>query len=226
MSNVEWPAEKIERRKVADLVPYALNAREHSNEQIAQIKASIESFGLTFAPLVDENNVLIAGHGRVLALQQMRVAECPVIVARGWTEDQKKAYRIADNQHGLNSTWNEDYLKREIFELKAHEFDFEAIGFDPEQVVQFIAPGGQQQQQTPDPYADSLVTFSFGDYKARVSKELYAHFTSAVERAKQAGNFSIDSVIKSWMPSTEPRVQSTIVSTVAPPKPAPTTEGF
>ena len=81
-----WPADAVERRPVALLIPSARNARTHSEAQVAQIAASIREWGWTVPVLVDEHGTLIAGHGRLLAARQLGLAEVPVVVARGWTE--------------------------------------------------------------------------------------------------------------------------------------------
>ncbi len=125
----EWPADRVERRPVADLVPYARNSRTHSDEQIAQIAASIKEWGWTVPILVDKDGGIIAGHGRVLAARKLGIAEVPVMVARGWTDAQKKAYVIADNQLALNAGWDKDMLKVELGELKGLDFDLALIGF-------------------------------------------------------------------------------------------------
>ena len=89
---VEWPADKVERRPIDALIPYARNARTHSEEQVAQIAASIREWGWTVPVLVDETGGIIAGHGRVLAARKLGLAEVPVMVAAGWSEAQKRAY--------------------------------------------------------------------------------------------------------------------------------------
>lgn len=124
-----WPADKVERRKVASLVPYARNARTHSPEQVDQIAASIREWGWTTPVLIDEKSTIIAGHGRVLAAQKLGVDEIPVMVAKGWTEAQRKAYTIADNQLGLTSGWNDDLLKVEIEDLLSQDFDVSILGW-------------------------------------------------------------------------------------------------
>jgi ParB-like chromosome segregation protein Spo0J len=113
----KWPAEKIERRKVADLIPYARNARTHSEQQVAQIAASIKEWGWTTPLLVDEDNGIIAGHGRVMAAQKLGIDEIPVMIAKGWSDAQKRAYILADNQLALNAGWDSELLKLELLEL-------------------------------------------------------------------------------------------------------------
>ena len=117
-TEARWPADAVERRPVAALVPYARNARTHSDEQVAQIAASIREWGWTMPVLVDEAGTIIAGHGRVLAAQSLGIAEVPVMVAAGWSEAQKRAYVIADNKLALNAGWDEELLPVELGDLK------------------------------------------------------------------------------------------------------------
>jgi ParB-like chromosome segregation protein Spo0J len=126
---MDWPADKVNRRPVADLVPYARNARTHSDEQVAQIAASIREWGWTVPVLVDEGNTIIAGHGRILAAQKLGLTDVPVMVANGWTEAQKRAYVIADNKLALNAGWDSDMLAAEIAEIDASDLDLTLLGF-------------------------------------------------------------------------------------------------
>src|ERR1700692_1933244 len=104
----KWPADKIELWPLERLVPYARNARTHTEAQIAQIAASINEWGWTVPVLVDESGMLIAGHGRVLAARKLGLSEVPVVVARAWTESKKRSYRLADNKLPLNAGWAAD----------------------------------------------------------------------------------------------------------------------
>jgi DNA modification methylase len=124
-----WPADAVERRPVASLVPYARNARTHSPEQVAQVAASIREWGWTTPVLVDEQSNIIAGHCRVLAAQRLGLTEVPVMVARGWSEAQKQAYVIADNKLALNAGWDENLLRIELGELKGLGADLGLTGF-------------------------------------------------------------------------------------------------
>ena len=108
--DARWPADAVKRFKIDKLIPYARNARTHSPEQIEQIAASIREWGFTVPVLIDEAGMIIAGHGRVLAAQQLGLLEVPVIVARGWTDAQKRAYVIADNKLTENGGWDDDLL--------------------------------------------------------------------------------------------------------------------
>ena len=133
----EWPADKVERRKVAELVPYARNSRTHSDAQVAQIAASIREWGWTTPVLVDEEGGIIAGHGRVMAAQRLGIEEVPCMVARGWTDAQRRAYVIADNKLAMNAGWDEDLLRVELGELEGMEFDLGLTGFDDEELEGF-----------------------------------------------------------------------------------------
>ena len=128
MGNGHWPADQVERRPVAALVPYARNARTHTDAQVAQIAASIREWGWTNAVLVGEDGTIIAGHGRVLAAQRLGIAEVPVMVARGWSEAQRRAYVIADNAIPLNAGWDLDKLKIELADLSVAGFDLDLVG--------------------------------------------------------------------------------------------------
>lgn len=125
-----WPADRVERRDIESLIPYARNARTHSDEQIAQIAASMKEWGWTNPVLVDEAGMIIAGHGRVMAARKLGLTEVPVMVAVGWTEAQKRAYVLADNQLALNAGWDMSVLTNELQGLKEWDFDLSLLGFN------------------------------------------------------------------------------------------------
>lgn len=120
---------KIVYRPHRELVPYARNAMEHSETQVNQIVASIEEFGWTNPILIDESGEIIAGHGRVLAAEQMGYDPVPTITLAGLTAEQKRAYRLADNQLSRNAGWDEKLLISEISDLQELDFDIGLIGF-------------------------------------------------------------------------------------------------
>ena len=132
MSN--WPADRVERRPVASLIPYARNSRTHSDEQVAQIAASISEWGWTVPVLIDPDGGIIAGHGRILAAQRLGLSDVPCMTADGWTEAQKRAYVIADNKLALNAGWDSDALRIELSELQGLDFDLGLTGFDPSEI--------------------------------------------------------------------------------------------
>lgn len=121
---------KIETRLVADLIPYAANSRTHSDAQVAQIAASIKEFGWTNPILIDGDNTIIAGHGRLLAARKLGMEEVPAIILDHLSKAQQRALVIADNQLALNAGWDIDMLKAEIEDLNLEGFDLGLLGFD------------------------------------------------------------------------------------------------
>ena len=126
---------KIVYKKTEDLIPYARNSRTHDESQVAQIAASIKEFGWTNPILLDGENGIIAGHGRVLAAQKLSESKVPTIELAHMTDTQKKAYIIADNQLALNAGWDKEILGLEIEELKEEGFNIDLIGFDSKFLV-------------------------------------------------------------------------------------------
>lgn len=121
---------------VADLIPYALNSRTHSDEQVAQLAASIREFGFTNPVLIDEQNNLIAGHGRLLAARKLKMNKVPAIVVSGLDDRKRRALVIADNKLALNAGWDENALRVELEELAA---DFgELMGFSEDELVALL----------------------------------------------------------------------------------------
>lgn len=129
-----WPADKVERRPIADLIPYARNARTHSDAQVAQIAASITEWGWTTPVLVDETGSIIAGHGRVMAARKLGLSDVPVMVAAGWTEGQKRAYVLADNKLALNAGWDDVLLASELVALGEDGFNLNLVGFSDQEL--------------------------------------------------------------------------------------------
>ncbi|MBW6401447.1 site-specific DNA-methyltransferase [Roseomonas sp. HJA6] len=133
------PDLRVETMPVAALAPYAANARLHPTEQVAQLAASIAEFGFNVPVLVDDAGVLIAGHGRILAAKALGLQEVPAIRLGHLTEAQARAYRLADNQLALNSTWDESLLAAELRALRTEEFDLGLIGFDGTMLDRLLA---------------------------------------------------------------------------------------
>jgi ParB-like chromosome segregation protein Spo0J len=120
---------QIVMRLVEALIPYARNARTHSDAQVAQIAGSIKEFGFTNPVLMDGENGIIAGHGRVLAARKLGMVEVPCIELAHLTPAQRRAYIIADNKLALNAGWDEELLKIELGELRLEGFDLSLTGF-------------------------------------------------------------------------------------------------
>ena len=123
-----------------DLLPYAMNSRTHSDEQVAQIAASIKEFGFTNPILIDDAAGIIAGHGRLMAAKRLNLNEVPTITLEGLTEAQKKAYVIADNKLALNAGWDTDALTAELRRLQGLDFNLDLIGFDSDELAQLLEP--------------------------------------------------------------------------------------
>ena len=128
------PADKVEKWKISKLIPYARNARTHSDEQVGQIAASSKEWGWTTPVLVDEQGGIIAGHGRTLAAQKLGITDVPVMVAKGWSDAKKRAYVLADNKLALNAGWDNEMLALELGEIGELGFNVELIGFDPSEL--------------------------------------------------------------------------------------------
>ena len=124
----------------ADIIPYAMNSRTHSDDQVNQVAASIKEFGFTNPILVDEFNVIIAGHGRLLAAKKLGLDQVPTITLEGLTEAQRKAYVIADNKLALKAGWDDQALQAELERLKELDFDLELTGFDPDELAKLLEP--------------------------------------------------------------------------------------
>jgi len=120
--------------KTVDLKPYENNARYHSPDQIKLVENSIKEFGFTNPILIDENNNIIAGHGRLSAALDLGMVEVPCIVLRGLNDTEVAAYRLADNKIALNSDWNFDLLKIEFEGLIDSDYDIALTGFDNDEI--------------------------------------------------------------------------------------------
>lgn len=125
---------QITYKPIKDLIPYARNSRTHSDAQVAQIAASIKEFGWTNPVLLDGENGIIAGHGRLLAAQKLGQMEVPTIELSHMTDAQKRAYVIADNKLALNAGWDNDMLFAEFMELKDAGYDLELTGFTDDEI--------------------------------------------------------------------------------------------
>lgn len=137
-----WAADRVERWPIGRLTPYANNARTHSPAQIRQIADSMRQWGWTMPCLVDEAGMLLAGHARVAAAKLLEFREVPVMVAVGWSEAQKRAYVLADNQLALNAGWDSALLSGELSFLKDANFKLTLIGFSGADLRQYLNGGG------------------------------------------------------------------------------------
>jgi DNA modification methylase len=150
----ENPADKVEKWDIEKLIPYARNARTHSEEQIGQIAASIREWGWTTPVLVDESGGIIAGHGRTMAAKRLGIREIPVMVATGWSEAKKRAYVLADNKLAINAGWDESMLALELKELGDLGFDLDLTGFSLDEINALtpleVEPGLTDEDAVPE----------------------------------------------------------------------------
>jgi len=128
-------SEKIQLKKTTDLTPYLQNSRVHTTEQIQQICDSIVEFGFTNPILIDDKNEIVAGHARVEAAKKLTLEKVPTISVAHLTQEQKRAYVIADNQLALNADWDFVTLQNEVLELAAEEFDLALLGFTDAEIA-------------------------------------------------------------------------------------------
>lgn len=162
-SNRPWPAEKIEHWPTAKLKPYDRNSRGHTEGDVGRIAASIERFGFTLPILVDERGQIIAGHARHRAAQKLKLATVPVIVAKGWSDDEKAAYCIADNQLAARATWDVGILEEELRRLQGQHFDLGVLGFDLRELNRLLAPNGGQTNPDSVPAVQERAVTRVGD---------------------------------------------------------------
>jgi DNA modification methylase len=130
---------QIEKRPIEKLIPYTRNARTHSDEQIAQVAASIAEFGWTNPLLVGGDGIVIAGHARLAAARRLGMTEVPVIVLDHLTETQRRALVLADNRLALSAGWDEEMLRVELESLKEDAFDLDLVGFSDEELEELLA---------------------------------------------------------------------------------------
>ena len=136
---LSWLADKIERWPTARLVPYARNARTHSDAQVAQIAASIAEFGFTNPILAGSDGVIVAGHGRLAAAQKLGLELVPVVVLDHLTPTQRRALVIADNRIAENAGWDDELLRVELEALQDEGFDLDLTGFDADALAELLA---------------------------------------------------------------------------------------
>jgi len=145
---VTWLVEK--------LIPFARNARTHSDEQVAQIAASIAEFGWTNPILAGADGIVIAGHARLLAARKLGLTEVPVIVLDHLTDTQRRALVLADNRLALNAGWDEELLRLELIDLKGQEFNLDLLGFDASELADITLGRDVDQPEYDESAADDV----------------------------------------------------------------------
>lgn len=151
---------KVEQLPTEKLIPYARNTRTHSDEQVAQIAASIREFGFTNPVLIDAQDGIIAGHGRVMAARKLGLEKVPCIRLAHLSDAQRRAYVIADNKLALNAGWDEELLAVELADLREMDFDLGLTGFDEDELNALLAEktieGNTNPDDVPEPPAEPV----------------------------------------------------------------------
>lgn len=139
---------QVEQIAIERLIPYAKNARTHSEAQVAQIAASIREFGFCNPVLIDGEDGIIAGHGRVMAARQLGMADVPCVRLGHLTDTQRRAYILADNRLALSAGWDEAMLALELSALRIDGFDLDLTGFEDDEISSLMAEATQLQEKT------------------------------------------------------------------------------
>jgi DNA modification methylase len=179
---------ELEWRPVSDIIPYARNARTHSDEQVAEIAASISEFGWTNPLLVDGENGVIAGHGRLSAARKLGYEEVPCIELSGLTERQKQAYILADNRLAQNAGWDTEVLASELSDLQSADFDLELLGFGEDELNALLAEstpeGDTDEDEAPEPEDNPVTeqgdTWLLGKHRVRCGDSTSADDVAAL----------------------------------------------
>ena len=150
---------KIIEKEIGELTAYENNSRTHSDEQINQIIASINEFGFTNPLLINPDNGVIAGHGRLTAAIELDMDKVPCIVLEGLTEAQERAYVIADNQLATNAHWDYELLAFEMDKLSEFQFDISLLGFSNDE-LDLIKNGWDAEFELPEKESDDLFKIS------------------------------------------------------------------
>jgi len=185
---------QIEISLISDLIPYANNARTHSDEQVTQIASSIKEFGFNNPILIDKDNGVIAGHGRLEAAKKLGYKEVPTIKLEHLTDTQRKAFILADNRIALNSGWDTTLLSLELKELDT-ELDLTSLGFDAKELAALLAPeqveGNTDEDSVPD-VPEEPITKPGDIYKLGNHRLMCGDSTSITDVDKLLDNNKID----------------------------------
>jgi hypothetical protein len=150
---------QITYKSTDDLIPYVNNSRTHSDEQVSQVASSIKEFGFTNPILLDGDNGIIAGHGRLMAAKKLGLKEVPTIELSHLTEAQRKAYVIADNKLALNASWDNEILALELKDLAELGYDLGFTGFNPDEIKAFDLDDAKETSSDDDnPYTDKITS--------------------------------------------------------------------
>lgn len=192
----------VEYLRVSDLIPYARNSRTHTDEQVAQVAASIREFGFANPILISERNDIIAGHCRAKAAAKLGMDLVPCIRLGHLTEAQRKALVIADNRLALNARWDVDMLALELVELKSADLDLQVLGFNDAELAGLLDSG----ESSADPNREWKGMPEFDQEDKTGAKQLIVHFktTEDVESfARLVGQTVTEKTRSIWFPKAE-----------------------
>lgn len=168
------PAEHTENRPLSQIFPYANNAREHSKKQVELLAKLMAKYGIDQPIVVDENGVILKGHGRRLAAIKLGLTHFPVVVHQGLSEADKRGLRIADNQSALISKWDPELIRLELQDLKVTEFDMNLFGFSEKELSLFTGEVKNPEPPQLDEMAFAVIIRCTGEDQQRELLERFA----------------------------------------------------
>jgi ParB-like chromosome segregation protein Spo0J len=190
----------IEPLSTASLIPYARNAKKHDASQVAKLAGSIREFGFNNPVLIDNDNGIIAGHGRVMAAQSLGLETVPCIRLGHLSETQRRAYILADNRLAeIGGGWDEEMLKLELADLAAADLDVAELGFEAESLKidaddLSITDGFSETSEQSTGLAD--VVFSFGQYRFPVERNVFLQWQENIRQAVGFSDLEVQGEIK------------------------------
>lgn len=184
----EYKGLQIKYRNVDELIPYARNARTHSEDQIAQLAASIKEFGFNVPIAIDADDMILCGHGRLLAARKLGMWTVPTVCLAHLSETQKKAYILADNRLALNAGWDEELLKLEITELSEADFALEALGFDDMELDAILNPEEEAPAEGSEDVQGGALTVTVACADADEQQALYAELKGRGLKVSMGGS--------------------------------------
>lgn len=180
----------VQYRRPDELIPYVRNARTHSPEQVQRIAASIKEFGFTNPILIDGENGIIAGHGRLAAAQLLKLESVPTIELKGLTETQKRAYIIADNKLALDAGWDEELLKLDLKDISESGLNIELTGYSAQEVENIL---------TEKSYLDSVIEDNFSIFTEDAENDVFSISLSFKEEYREKVTAYIKKVGKEYV---------------------------
>tara|TARA_R100001163_G_scaffold16920_1_gene15231 strand:+ start:124 stop:744 length:621 start_codon:yes stop_codon:yes gene_type:complete len=187
--------EHIKQSRIIDLTLYKKNPRKHSEIQIERLVNSLKEFGFTNPVLIDDTGNVIAGHGRITAAKKIGMDSVPTITLSHLSEEQRKAYIIADNQLALNSSWDDDLLKKELETLSETGFDLSLLGWGDDLPTFADVPDYGSLDDFDDP-TDALANNVYKAIQIEFRPEDYEHAKAIVADARKKGIYVGEELVK------------------------------